>query len=309
MRRSWSGRLSVSTGRASLLRSSFEGLRARGTGRVVGATGLLSSVTGSWLLACDSLRPLVLKQQFLQYLSRAGYSPGAVADDVLLVLRQLRHRRRVLRDPEYRVVAEAPLSPRRVRDQTEHLALRDAHGTRPRVRDHDHAAKASPSSLSRHIRQAPLDLGETLGVRGVCAEEARRVDAGLASEGFDLQAGGVGQRHEAASFRTVPGLHCSILLVCGPGLVGSECEAESGRCHELPAATFQEDVVFGDFAGIVRGEQKTGHGEKRNPQARKPAERVLSCHSCILRSLIKREGVAAAPCSYFTSTARDPASV
>src|SRR5438034_9754650 len=86
-----------------------------------------------FLFPC-SLSPLLLKQQFLQYLPRAGDSPATVADDVLLVLRQLRHRCRVLRHPADRIVAETSFTPRPLRDHSEDLPLGAAHGPRPPAR-------------------------------------------------------------------------------------------------------------------------------------------------------------------------------
>src|SRR5439155_17001319 len=102
---------------------------------------------GSWLLAPGSLFTFVFIQQFFQYLPRAGGSPGAVADDVLLVRRQLRHRCRLLRHPKDRVVAETSFTPRRLRDEAEDLPFGAANGTRPRVCDRDCAAEARPPPL------------------------------------------------------------------------------------------------------------------------------------------------------------------
>src|SRR5213080_4454658 len=136
-----------------------------GSGRLAGSTGLPSTLTDSWLRAPESLCPFVLIQQLFQYLPRARDGPGAVADDVLLMVRQLCHSRGVLQHPEDRVVSETSFTCRRLRDLSEHFAFSRPHSTRPRIGHRYHAAEARPPPLSRHAGEPTLDVGEALGVR------------------------------------------------------------------------------------------------------------------------------------------------
>ena len=80
----------------------------------------------------------------------------------------------------------------------------------------------------------------------------------VAAHRLDLDAGVVSQRHQAARLRPAPGLYCSIRLVRLARLLDLDIDSEIARRYDFPAAAFEEDVVFGQLAGVVGGEEEPG---------------------------------------------------
>src|SRR3990172_13342201 len=108
-----------------------------------------------------------------------------MADHVLDVGRQLRHRPRLLRQVEDRVVSESQLSSRLKGDEALHLALEQPYALRTRLGDGDQAAEARPALLRREGSHPVEDVMEPLLEAGVFPQEAGGTRPRRAVQGVD----------------------------------------------------------------------------------------------------------------------------
>src|SRR5205809_1403147 len=138
----------------------------------------------------------------LRSISFAQHRPGgargerAVADALLLTIAQLAERPAEWRIKEHRVVAETAVAARRGRDRPLRDALHRALAA-GLVDERDDAAKARGALLARHRAQTLERQRDAAGVVEPGAAEARRVQAGRATERVHLEAGVVGERRLA----------------------------------------------------------------------------------------------------------------
>ena len=227
--------------------------------------------TPPWLLApgsCVPYVPFVLIQQFFQYLPRAGDGPGAVADDVLLVLRQLRHRRRVLRHPEDRIVTEASFAP-----PAPPLSARTLLPP-PSAR---HPFRGSATAITQRNRARRCSRGRPASRRSISAKRSA----------YEALFAEKARRVERPARRPSPRSRCPSRRPASPGrspraprwafivafasyvspVSSISCiDAPLTRRHDIPAAAVEEHVVLRELASIVRGEQQSRHG-RRVPNA------------------------------------------
>jgi hypothetical protein len=150
-----------------------------------------------------------------------------------------------------RVVAEAGLAPGRLGDPgldgAEH---HDLAAVGPRRRGGAHVAAAPPAvghvlQLAQHPRD-PVVLGGPAG----------RVDARLAAQGVDLDAGVVGDGEVAGGGRGGPGLEQGVLLEGGPGLLDL-----LGEGLDRPPVGAQDGRDLLHLVVVARGEhERAGRG-------------------------------------------------
>src|SRR3989442_1984635 len=188
--------------------------------------------------------------------SRSGRQAGAqlrareaaVRAAVLLLARALRHRPPVAPDDEDRVVAEAPLAPRRVADLAEHRAVEElALAIRRAQRRHAHEARAPV----RHAVEQREELRVALVGRSVLAEEPPAADAGRATQVEHLEPGVVRDRQEAARPCVRARLRLRVLRERGSGLVGlGRHGREIVRRDELEVEALEDLAVLAQLAGI-----------------------------------------------------------
>src|SRR3990172_4516999 len=180
-----------------------------------------------------------LIEQLLEEGPGAHGGAAAMADHVLDVGRQLRHRPRLLRQVEDRVVSESQLSSRLKGDEALHLALEQPHalralpiGRQARLGDGDYATEARPALFRREVSHPAEDVLEPLLEAGVFPQEAGGTRPRRAVQGVNLKAGVIGEGDEAAGLGAVERLYLSILLVGLSGLVVRERQAEGGGRDE-----------------------------------------------------------------------------
>src|SRR5579859_6382316 len=162
-----------------------------------------------------------------------------MADGVLLVGRQLGHGAAERGNEEDRVVAKAAGAARLARDGAFERALNDLiEAARTRLRQGDGTAVARGALIVGNGGQAAEEDAEALRIGRRLAGPARGVDARLAAQRVNLEAGVVREGGEASGFSECESFEDSVQLEGRAGLVhadaqaqvswGDECDGEIG---------------------------------------------------------------------------------